>query len=394
MVDSTAMLTRTPQNCSIDLEAEADLKRCGALKDFWYVACLSKELLASRPLRRILFGTHLVLFRNEQKKAIALRDRCLHRNACLSEGEVHEGKICCPYHGWVYNEEGACVRIPSLGPAQEGQVLNADRHFQAGLKLCPAEVGKLQKFETIEQDGLIYVFMGENVEEARRPPFRVPYYHDSDWCTYFMITRFPNGVTNLVENFMDVPHTVFVHKGWFRRAAQKCVPATVERKEGSVLVTYEQEKDKITGLGRLLNPMGEAMLHTDHFFIPNITRVDYTFGKRSGFMINSQVTPVGPLDSMVYTAISYRLPFDLPKNLIARFLQPLMHWYTRQVIEQDVQIMRKQKQGLLNGPGAGQFVSTEADLLHADIEAYREWLRRGGQGEGPSDECRKIAFWI
>lgn len=27
----------------IDLEAEADLGRCGALKDFWYVACLSTE---------------------------------------------------------------------------------------------------------------------------------------------------------------------------------------------------------------------------------------------------------------------------------------------------------------------------------------------------------------
>ncbi len=31
-----------------------------------------------------------------------------------------------------------------------------------------------------------------------------------------MITDFPNEVTNLAENFMDVPHTVYVHRGWFR----------------------------------------------------------------------------------------------------------------------------------------------------------------------------------
>ncbi|HEY0093690.1 MAG TPA: hypothetical protein VGB96_05170 [Archangium sp.] len=31
---------------------------------------------------------------------------------------------------------------------------------------------------------------------------------------------------------------------------------------------------------------------------------------------------------------------------------------------------------------------------HADIEAYRLWLREGGQGPGPADEERDIVFWI
>ena len=46
------------------------------------------------------------------------------------------------------------------------------------------------------------------------------------------------------------------------------------------------------------------------------------------------------------------------------------------------------------GPGGGEFVSTEADLLHADVEAYRTWLRMGGEGPGPPDEKREIQFWI
>jgi hypothetical protein len=53
-----------------------------------------------------------------------------------------------------------------------------------------------------------------------------------------------------------------------------------------------------------------------------------------------------------------------------------------------------QREGLLNGPGGGVFTGTEADLLHADIEAYRRWLLEGGHGPGPSDEERDIVFWI
>jgi hypothetical protein len=106
------------------------------------------------------------------------------------------------------------------------------------------------------------------------------------------------------------------------------------------------------------------------------------------------VTPIGPTDSLVYTAISFRLPFELPGRLLGRAMAPVIKWYTTQVILQDVEIMRVQREGLLNGPGGGVFKSTEADLLHADIEAYRLWLREGGQGPGPSDEERDIVFWI
>lgn len=378
----------------IDLEAEADLRRCGALKDYWYVACLSSELTSKRPLARTLFGTPLVLFRDAQGRPAALFDRCLHRNARLSAGDTFDGRLGCPYHGWVYDASGACVEIPSLGPSQRGAALSDDGHARAGLSLRPCDVGRVRAFATREQDGLVFVFPGDDASKARAPPFAVPHWGDPRWTCYFMVTRFPNGVTNLVENFMDVPHTVFVHKGWFRDRRRTRVPATVARTRADVLVTYEQENDQLTGAGFLLNPTGEAMVHTDHFIAPNVTRVDYLWGARSGYVISSQVTPVGPLESLVFTSISYRLPVDLPKNLVARGLRRFMKWYTTQVIGQDVDIMRVQREGLTHAPGGLEFASTEADLLHADIEAVRAWLRDGGAGEGPSAESRRIEFWI
>ena len=56
--------------------------------------------------------------------------------------------------------------------------------------------------------------------------------------------------------------------------------------------------------------------------------------------------------------------------------------------------MRIQRDGLVRSPGGGQFVSTEADLPHTDIEAYRAWLLAGAPGDGPVDASRDIMFWI
>lgn len=375
---------------TIDLGAEADRARCGALKDFWYVACLSRELTARAPLGRTILGTPIALFRDERGRPAALFDRCLHRNARLSCGASFAGRIGCPYHGWTYDATGACVAIPSLGPAQRCEIRVAGA--PPGLASAPSGVGRLESFATLEQDGLVYVYLGGDPARARRPAFALPHGGEAGWTSYMMVTRFANGVTNLVENFMDVPHTAFVHRGWFRRTAGRQVGARVERREGAVLVTYDSN-DSLSGLGRLFNPRGLPMFHTDKFYPPNVTRVDYGWGE-AGFVITSQCTPVGPTDTWVFTAISYRLPRDLPGALVGRALRPLVRRYTQQVIRQDVEIMTVQRDGLSSAPDGGHFRSTLADLLHADIEASRGWLRGGGKAAPPSDEDRAISFWI
>ena len=43
---------------------------------------------------------------------------------------------------------------------------------------------------------------------------------------------------------------------------------------------------------------------------------------------------MGPLETMVYTAISFRLPVDLSGALLARTIRPFIHRYTRRVIMQ------------------------------------------------------------
>lgn len=344
--------------------------RCGRLKESWYAACMSEELTSKAPLGRMILEEMLVLWRAPSGKALAMEDRCLHRNALLSKGDIVDGCLACPYHGWTYNATGQCVHIPSEGPDTS----------------CIPKDKRLAQFHVMEQDGLVWVWMGD--DEPVGKPFTMPKWKAPGWGSYYMRTPFDNSVTNCVENFMDVPHTVFVHRGWFRSQSQTPIKTTVERTENSVLVTYDQPKDSIGLTNRLLNPKNLPMVHTDKFYMPNNTRVDYVFGDEdTAFIITSTCTPVRDFETMVYTLISYKMG---KLNPIAKTFLP---WYTRKVIDQDVDIMTIQGQSLKHH-GTPNFNSTPADTLHVHIEALRNWAESGGEGDPPQPLTEEMTFWV
>ncbi|HEX2779247.1 MAG TPA: aromatic ring-hydroxylating dioxygenase subunit alpha [Gemmatimonadaceae bacterium] len=343
----------------------------GTLHENWYVAALSTQVTGKKPFASTILDEPLVLFRGKDGRPTALRDRCLHRNAALSGGDVFDGCIGCPYHGWTYDASGACVTVPSEGPASTPRVART-----------------LDRFPVVEQDGLVWVWMGDPNGATLKAPYRFPHAGEAGWSSYYMLTWFDGDVTDLVENFMDVPHTAFVHSGWFRKAGTaKRAEATVERTRDSVLVEYFQADDSIGFTRWLLNPDGKAMTHTDRFFVPNVTRVDYMWGERRGFVISSQITPVSPTRALVYTAIAFRFGVFNP---IARLLLP---WYTRVVIDQDVRIMANQTANIARF-GGRRFHGTEADAIHRAIESLREHALEGGRGPAPEPFATRIAFWM
>lgn len=346
-------------------------ERCGSLSEYWYVAGLSEDFRKGALRSVEIMETRLVLWRKKDGTVVCVRDRCSHRNVPLSEGKLAGDCVKCPYHGWTFNGEGQLTNVPSEG--EEGKAYK-NRH--------------VEKFPVIEQQGLVWVWMGlDKTPDPAKKPFPMPYYETEGWKTYYMATPFSNGVTHLAENFMDVPHTVFVHEGWFRDRAKKPVTATVERTENSVLVTYHQQKDAIGFAERILNPKKLPLFHTDNFYMPNNTRVDYVFGEgERGFVITSTCTPISDFKSMVFTCISYKL------GILQGTAKYWLPWYTRQVIEQDVDIMEIQGRALQEAPAS--FKHTPADTLHVFIESLREWEENGGIGERPKPVVREMKFWI
>lgn len=342
----------------------------GDLINHWYIIALEKEIPKNRPIARTLYNKHFVIFRDNNQKVTVLEDRCIHRGATLSKGHCSQGHITCPYHGWTYNSEGQITEIPSEGPQ-----FNAHRLSW-----------KVPLFPVVVQDGCIWVWPGSKVPSTIIPPWHFPNFADVQWTNYFMITDFEDEVTRLVQNFMDVPHTVFVHSKWFRQRKLLKVPIELNVQDGRVKVTYQQPQDSIGFMEKILNPQGQPMFHTDEFIFPNLTRVDYQFGSHH-FIINSQCSPISAFKTRVYTWISYRI------GPLSKIIKPFMQYYTRKVIQQDVEIMKNVGNNFQRF-GDMIYKSTAADELHLAIDRMRAEGKIDSQTIYQSSYRKDREFWI
>ena len=85
-----------------------------ALRAYWYPV-VREDLLGQEPIRVEICGEAVAVVRLDGRPA-AMIDRCPHRDARLSDGTVVDGCLQCPYHGWLFDADGACTLIPALGP--------------------------------------------------------------------------------------------------------------------------------------------------------------------------------------------------------------------------------------------------------------------------------------
>jgi len=326
-----------------------------SLREFWYIVAESRSL-KRRPLASVILGEAIVLFRDGEGRVSALEDRCAHRNAPLSAGRVSNSCIECPYHGWRYDGHGNCVHIPSLG---EGAKL--PRHT-------------VRSYPVQEQDGYVWVHMGENAPTTA--PFKFPHAGEQRWSTFRMRTRFQTDVEACLENFLDCPHTAYVHKGWFRNHDTSQLKAYVRTRDGVAEAEFENEPVSDSVITRLFYPRGRKPRHTDRFIMPSVSRVDYEFGPDRHFIISSACTPVSDWETQVYTVLTFCFGHIAP--LVRLVFEPM----ARRILRQDVDILTLHGQQMrkLGGP---RYAHVETDLLGIEIQRMR---RRCERGEAPQQQ--------
>lgn len=337
-------------------------------EDFWYIVALSEQLKPDRVLSRTVLGEWLAVFRDEKGKPVTLRDRCIHRNSRLSKGKVCQGRLQCPYHGWVYDKTGNVVAVPAEG---ENFRESAFKHTQ--------------RYDTREKDGYVYVKLADRPGEAF-DPFPMPHYGESHWETVRVVNRFHNNVTNCAENFIDIPHTAFVHPGVFRTTHKQKLEMTVERRNGSVLVEYRNETTNLGWYARFLNPKGHKIRHTDSFHMPNITSVAYDMGPNRRLFITSQSIPEAEDSTLVYTDVTYNYGIW---NKLAR---PFVYWTAQHIIRQDVEILGIQQEAIAKY--GQQFTHTPADTIHVFLESIRKQIDIGEDPRKLPEQSVRITFWV
>lgn len=312
---------------------------------YWQIACRSRDLRRT-PRGVTIGGRHLVLFRDAQREAVALDDRCAHRNAPLSSGRVCGGRLQCRYHGWKYDTAGHVAHIPALPGA-----------------VALAEAPRIAKYYTREQDGFVWVGAGDGPPIG--DPYRFPYLGERGWTSFVMQTRFRGTVEACLENFLDCPHATFVHRYWFRAPTARPVRVTVRTTDDGAIAEFFEEPRKQSVVWWLLAPRGGTMEHTDRFIAPSTSRVDYRFPGGLHYIISSSCTEVADGEVDVFTVISFRWGWLGP--LVRLYFEPL----SRHIIRQDVDMLAAQHANIerFGGP---RFRSTAADLLGAHIVAWRQ----------------------
>ena len=337
-----------------------------SLRDFWYVGCLSKDL-QKNPLSVRILDEWIVLFRGEAGQPVALLDRCLHRNVQLSRGRVEEGKLRCPYHGWLYSDRGQVIEIPAAGTCAP----------QGVCRRAPS-------FSEREVDSLVFVSLSDT--PVFPEPFRSPHYGETGWRTERRVNVFENNVTNCVENFVDVPHTSYVHPGIFRTRRNQALRVHVELSKGSVSIVYENETTNVGWFSRFLNPGGRTIGHVDYFHMPNITSAQYRFGRNRELTITSQSVPISEERTAVYTDLTYRFGFWTP------FARPFVRSLGQRVIDQDLDILANQMECLRKY--GRRFHNSRPDVIHAFIEQIRRMIEEGKDPREAEARSASFEMWI
>lgn len=315
--------------------------RDSVLENHWHPVCIANEL-TDKPFSVTVLGERVAVFRTASG-VHALRDLCVHRGAMLSKGWIEGEKLVCPYHGWKYNSDGACVCIPAQPKGEK----------------IPARA-KASKYGCVEKYGLVWVCIGE-------PSSDLPYFEEFENPDFRPLPCGPYQVnaagTRVIENFTDFAHLMFVHGGLLGH------PDYAEVPDFKVF----REKDRVfTGDVPIFQPVAhsgsEAKEGTTYVYIKEVFRpLSARLSKRDTetgqtLWILLTVLPVSEKECTVYMAVSRNYAFDVPDQQFIDFQNT--------VFEQDAWIIETQKPELLPLD-----LQTELNLKVDSLSvAYRRWL--------------------
>lgn len=157
------------------------------IKNSWYVAAWSSEVMWGSLLARRILDIPVVLFRDQSGAVSALHDQCCHRGLPLSMGKAESGGIRCGYHGMRYDRDGVCVEIP-------GQTVIPKR-------AC------VRSFPVVEQHGLVWIWCGDTAPAVEPPEY--PWH--GEWLWKGGLVHYDSNYELIHDNLLDLSHLGYVH---------------------------------------------------------------------------------------------------------------------------------------------------------------------------------------
>jgi phenylpropionate dioxygenase-like ring-hydroxylating dioxygenase large terminal subunit len=259
------------------------------LKNFWWPLDFSPEV-TTKPKRVSALGQEFVLYRTSDGAAHVMSDLCVHRGGALSDGWV-DGKDClvCPYHGWEYTADGACVRIPANLPGNP----------------VPKKA-RVDAYPTKEKYGWVWAFLGD-LPESERPPFpELPYFdQQAEYKTIYGEYQWEAYYERTLENSIDIAHAPWVHGGSFGNREEPEVEEYTVNELGQwarrATVTLKPPKRNFKGLwSRLYGQETEqkGVVTSAWVYMPCITVLDVNLPIGKMLLFNAHI-PVDDYKTVV-----------------------------------------------------------------------------------------------
>ena len=196
------------------------------LKNAWYVAAWSAEIVQGALFSRTLLGEPVVFFRKPDGSVAAIGDRCPHRFAPLHRGLLDGGQVQCPYHGLRFDASGICVHNP---------------HGNGAIP----RTARVRAYPLAERDLIVWIWMGDatladaslipdySFLPAARPNARNLGYLPTA-ANYLLLT----------DNIMDLSHVDFLHPTTLGGGSLSCAKANVAE-EGEAMRILWRVKNEV-----------------------------------------------------------------------------------------------------------------------------------------------------
>jgi phenylpropionate dioxygenase-like ring-hydroxylating dioxygenase large terminal subunit len=317
----------------------SDLAPDTPLRDAWYFAAGAEAVAPGHVVARTVLGEPVLLGRDHDGRAFALRDICPHRGFPLSAGPFDGREVTCPYHGWRFDTAGTCTAIPPVVEAQ-----------QPG----PGKI-RVRQYPVREQQGNLWVFVGE--DETVAPPIPMIDGLGADARPKLReVVTLDGGIDDAVVGLMDPAHGPFIHKSWFWRSGRS---TRVKEKQfvpspwGFTMARHPPSQSRAyLILGG--NPATEIV-----FRLPSV-RWEHIIAGRHVMCHFTTLTPVTTTQTLITHSIYWTQPWLTP-------LKPLLRPFVRAFLAQDRDAMALQQIGLRHRPPL---------LLLGDPDAQARWYHR------------------
>jgi phenylpropionate dioxygenase-like ring-hydroxylating dioxygenase large terminal subunit len=321
-----------------DLKAEL-------LHGFWYVGLVGAGLRAGRTVHKTLLGEPILIGRSRGGEVFALRDICPHRGIPLHYGRFDGDTITCCYHGWRFDKGGTCVEIPSL---REGQEIDLAK-IRCGSYPC------------VESQGLVWIYVPTaDAPAASKPeaPPRMPLFSDDEQPAAAIMQPFPCSTDHAAFGLMDPTHAGFVHTSWwFKHQASRLRPK--EKRFEPIELGFRMVRHQLPPQNLIYKLLGSKAETEISYRLPGL-RIEEVHGDRHAVVGLTAITPITDETTEVHQIFWATPAWVAP-------LAPLMRFFMHAFLDQDRQVVIKQREGLAHKPRL---------MLINDADTQARWWMR------------------